>query len=119
MHARPLSIFTQQVLLLYPDREKQLKDFRQVLQMQGQTMVLELDGKTDSFTFDNLYDMESTQDMIYQDIGLPLLDRAFEGYNGTIFAYGQTGVLLLLSCFCIQTPLEIGWLSTVHKCAHL
>lgn len=28
---------------------------------------------------------------MYEDIGLEMLDHAFEGYNVCIFAYGQTG----------------------------
>lgn len=28
--------------------------------------------------------------MVYNDLALPLLTKAFDGYNGTIFAYGQT-----------------------------
>ena len=28
---------------------------------------------------------------VYAAIGSPLLDKAFGGYNATIFAYGQTG----------------------------
>jgi len=31
------------------------------------------------------------QDNLFQDLGGPLLDNAFEGYNNCIFAYGQTG----------------------------
>jgi kinesin family member 1 len=31
------------------------------------------------------------QDNLFQDLGAPLLDNAFEGYNNCIFAYGQTG----------------------------
>ena len=33
----------------------------------------------------------STQEMVYRDLGLPLLSQALDGFNGTIFAYGQTG----------------------------
>ncbi|XP_052270651.1 kinesin-like protein unc-104 isoform X2 [Dreissena polymorpha] len=33
----------------------------------------------------------STQKMVYNDIGLEMLEHAFEGYNVCIFAYGQTG----------------------------
>ena len=29
--------------------------------------------------------------MIFNDLGIPMLDKAFAGFNGTIFAYGQTG----------------------------
>ena len=31
------------------------------------------------------------QKKVYNDIGLEMLDHAFEGYNVCIFAYGQTG----------------------------
>ncbi|PSK42217.1 Kinesin-like protein unc-104 [Elsinoe australis] len=31
------------------------------------------------------------QDDVFSDLGLPLLDNAFQGYNNCIFAYGQTG----------------------------
>ncbi|KAK4228733.1 putative kinesin-like protein unc-104 [Podospora fimiseda] len=31
------------------------------------------------------------QQNLFQDLGLPLLDNAFQGYNNCIFAYGQTG----------------------------
>ncbi|XP_071955495.1 kinesin-like protein KIF17 isoform X2 [Antedon mediterranea] len=44
-----------------------------------------------SFTFDGAYFVESTTEQIYADIAYPLVDGVLEGYNGTIFAYGQTG----------------------------
>ena len=31
------------------------------------------------------------QDDVFADLGMPLLDNAFQGYNNCIFAYGQTG----------------------------
>ncbi|KIX01315.1 uncharacterized protein Z518_09040 [Rhinocladiella mackenziei CBS 650.93] len=31
------------------------------------------------------------QDHLFSDLGVPLLDNAFQGYNNCIFAYGQTG----------------------------
>jgi kinesin family protein 3/17 len=43
------------------------------------------------FSFDSVYDWNSTQDGIYKEQGFPIVDSVLEGYNGTIFAYGQTG----------------------------
>ena len=43
------------------------------------------------FNFDYTYDDDSVQPTVYQNLGAPLLDKAFGGWNGTIFAYGQTG----------------------------
>lgn len=44
-----------------------------------------------TFTFDHVYDGNSTQVQVYQDLGRPVVNQALEGFNGTIFAYGQTG----------------------------
>lgn len=43
------------------------------------------------YTFDSVYDCNSTQEDIYAEIFHPLVDSVLEGFNGTIFAYGQTG----------------------------
>ncbi|XP_059138921.1 kinesin-like protein KIF17 isoform X2 [Physella acuta] len=43
------------------------------------------------FTFDGAYGTDSTTEQIYGDIAYPLVEGVIEGYNGTIFAYGQTG----------------------------
>jgi len=41
--------------------------------------------------FDKVYDQEATQSQIYIDVVAPLVEQILEGYNGTVFAYGQTG----------------------------
>ena len=45
---------------------------------------------THLFTFDRVFTAESTQHDVYQTVGLPVVKSVLEGYNGTIFAYGQT-----------------------------
>jgi kinesin family protein 1/kinesin family protein 3/17 len=44
-----------------------------------------------TFAYDFVYGMNTEQANVYQDVGAPILARAFSGFNGTIFAYGQTG----------------------------
>nr|XP_027236364.1 osmotic avoidance abnormal protein 3-like [Penaeus vannamei] len=44
-----------------------------------------------SFTFDGAYFTDSTTEGIYGDVAFPLVESVLEGYNGTVFAYGQTG----------------------------
>jgi kinesin family protein 1 len=53
---------------------------------------------TKTFAFDRSYwsfDRKAPnyagQDNLHEDLGKPLLDNAFQGYNNCIFAYGQTG----------------------------
>ncbi|XP_023286500.1 kinesin-like protein KIF3B [Seriola lalandi dorsalis] len=43
------------------------------------------------FTFDSVYGWESKQSDIYDDAVRPLVESVLHGFNGTIFAYGQTG----------------------------
>ncbi|XP_040570010.1 osmotic avoidance abnormal protein 3 isoform X2 [Lepeophtheirus salmonis] len=44
-----------------------------------------------NFTFDGCYHTDSTTEQIYSEITYPLVEGVLEGYNGTVFAYGQTG----------------------------
>ncbi|KAL3670368.1 hypothetical protein V7S43_004677 [Phytophthora oleae] len=48
-------------------------------------------GQLKSFTFDSVYDENTSQRQFYDESGYPLVESIFDGYNGTIFAYGQTG----------------------------
>ncbi|PLB38903.1 kinesin-3 motor protein uncA [Aspergillus candidus] len=43
------------------------------------------------WSFDNKAPNYASQDNLFDDLGTPLLDNAFGGYNNCIFAYGQTG----------------------------
>lgn len=52
----------------------------------------EQDGETGRpFTYDAVYDDSSTQRQVYDEGAFPLVESVMTGYNGTIFAYGQTG----------------------------
>ena len=46
-------------------------------------------------TYLNYFQLEDAkfagQRKVYEDIGLEMLEHAFEGYNVCVFAYGQTG----------------------------
>ncbi|KAI1079469.1 P-loop containing nucleoside triphosphate hydrolase protein [Whalleya microplaca] len=44
-----------------------------------------------SFTFDRVFDMKSRQLDIFDYSIKPTVDDILNGYNGTVFAYGQTG----------------------------
>ena len=43
------------------------------------------------FTFDYVFDSESSQTEVYEQTAKPAVFSILEGYNSTIFAYGQTG----------------------------
>ncbi|XP_074038084.1 kinesin-like protein Klp68D [Leptinotarsa decemlineata] len=43
------------------------------------------------FTYDSVYDESSTQQNLYDETVRPLVASVLDGYNGCVFAYGQTG----------------------------
>lgn len=44
-----------------------------------------------SFSFDYVFGSDCAQSLIYEQTAFSLVDNVLDGYNGTIFAYGQTG----------------------------
>ena len=69
-----------------PDTQQYLLALQVVVQSSGETGEL---PKT--FTFDNVFDWNCTQSEVYNETAKPIVDSVLEGYNGTVFAYGQTG----------------------------
>ena len=43
------------------------------------------------FTFDASFPPETTQQQVYDTAATEIIEAVMTGYNGTIFAYGQTG----------------------------
>jgi kinesin family protein 3/17 len=43
------------------------------------------------FSFDLTFEPGCLQERIFKQAALPIIESVLEGYNGTIFAYGQTG----------------------------
>ncbi|XP_061096804.1 kinesin-like protein KIF1A isoform X7 [Conger conger] len=78
------------------------KDSKCIIQMSGNTTTIinpKQPKENKSFNFDYSYwshtspeDINyASQQQVYRDIGVEMLQHAFEGYNVCIFAYGQTG----------------------------
>jgi hypothetical protein len=51
----------------------------------------EPDSAPKQFTFDGVYDEKTIQKNFYEESCFGLVENVLEGFNGTIFAYGQTG----------------------------
>eukprot|EP00054_Salpingoeca_dolichothecata_P014791 m.84027 g.84027 ORF g.84027 m.84027 type:complete len:952 (+) comp21167_c0_seq1:84-2939(+) len=47
-------------------------------------------SKPAAFTFDKVFDTNTTQQEVYNYTARPIVEDVLQGYNGTIFAYGQT-----------------------------
>jgi len=54
-------------------------------------IVHQIDGAQGGFTFDRVFDMNSRQSDVFDFSIKSTVDDILNGYNGTVFAYGQTG----------------------------
>ncbi|XP_045676370.1 centromere-associated protein E isoform X4 [Phyllostomus hastatus] len=70
-------------------REEALGEATQVYWKTGNNAVYQVDGSK-SFNFDRVFHSNETTKNVYEEIAVPIIDSAIQGYNGTIFAYGQT-----------------------------
>ncbi|GMH59739.1 hypothetical protein TrST_g1581 [Triparma strigata] len=56
-----------------------------------QVVIKDPSGMDKPFTFDHVFSATTKQDFFYEECCYSLVESALAGYNGTIFAYGQTG----------------------------
>lgn len=57
-----------------------------------------------TFTFDGFYGISSSTEKIYSEVVRPIVNGVIEGYNGTVFAYGQTSCGKTFTMEGIQSP---------------
>jgi kinesin family protein 15 len=55
------------------------------------TVTLAVKPTEKSFGFDYVAEGHTSQEEIFQAVGLPVTQKCLQGYNGTILCYGQTG----------------------------
>ncbi|XP_058522622.1 centromere-associated protein E [Ochotona princeps] len=68
---------------------EELGDATQVYWKADNNAIYQVDGSK-SFNFDRVFHSNETTKHVYEEIAVPIIDSAIQGYNGTIFAYGQT-----------------------------
>jgi kinesin family protein 1/kinesin family protein 3/17 len=72
-------------------------------------------GEPSKFAFDIIYGMDTEQVNVYKQVGIPMLEKAFDGFNSTIFAYGQTGSGKSWSMTGADTPELEGIIPRMNK----
>lgn len=60
-----------------------------------------------TFTFDAVFDPDVTQRKLYDVCSAPVVEAVLSGFNGTIFAYGQTGAGKTFTMEGSQEPPEL------------
>jgi kinesin family protein 3/17 len=74
------------------EKKEQSKQVVQVDQSRNEIFLTHpIANKKKQFTFDYTYDEKSRQEEVYQMCAFRIVESVLQGYNGTIFAYGQTG----------------------------
>lgn len=73
--------------LLEREKIKRCKECLFVLPNKNQLVL----GKDQNFTFDYVFNDTASQDDLYTSTVKPLVQSCLDGYNATVFAYGQTG----------------------------
>jgi Kinesin motor domain len=70
------------------------KQIVETFAQEGQIRVRNPKGASDAvkvFTYDQVYGSDSEQLEVFSVTAKPIVESVLAGYNGTIFAYGQTG----------------------------
>ncbi|XP_051021708.1 centromere-associated protein E [Acomys russatus] len=70
-------------------REEELGEATHVYWKADNNAIYQSDGGK-SFNFDRVFHSNETTKHVYEEIAVPIINSAIQGYNGTIFAYGQT-----------------------------
>nr|CAH7730775.1 unnamed protein product [Callosobruchus chinensis] len=72
------------------DSEKTLNNKRYI-HLERNVLQLLKSNINRTFQFCKVFSEESTQVDLYRCIAVPIVEKVLQGYNGTIFAYGQSG----------------------------
>ena len=74
------------------ENERSVVNTRDALREVSITQTVKGDKQVDrTYNFDQVFGAHATQEDIYDDAVRPIVEEVLEGFNCTIFAYGQTG----------------------------
>ena len=80
---------------LRPMSEKEIQSgFKKIVEIDRSTASVHITNPQNqviNFTFDYGFPEDITQEEVYEETAAPIVSGVLEGFNGTIFAYGQTG----------------------------
>ncbi|GAO50205.1 hypothetical protein G7K_4339-t1 [Saitoella complicata NRRL Y-17804] len=80
-----VQVLDEHVLVFDPPDSNPLTKFQRTLHNPGKRI------KDMRYAFDRVFDETATQEEVYANTTMQLLDGVIDGYNATVFAYGATG----------------------------
>ena len=77
----------------FNDSEKEIDPTTPIksIDQKNSSLKIQKEYDTKSFSYDHIYPEDSTQSQIFEETSKNVVKSVLNGYNGTIFAYGQTG----------------------------
>ena len=81
------------VLRIKPKTEEEYLENNKIFEIKDDNLIVFNDSKNNSkiYKFDYIFNEDSSQKQIFEICSKDICDSLFEGYNGTIFTYGQIG----------------------------
>ena len=77
----------------FNDQEKQIDPTTPIksIDLKNNFIQIQKEYDTKTFNYDHIYPEDSNQQEIFEETSKNVVQSVLNGYNGTIFAYGQTG----------------------------
>ena len=66
-------------------------DISNDLTLLHKSINITVSGVSSEFQFDEVLNDQTSQEMVFRKCVSPIIDKAMDGFNGCVFAYGQTG----------------------------
>lgn len=89
---------------------------KKVVTPDGKKLVFSYKGQEHGFKFDHVLGDAANQLVVFEQLGKPQVEKAFDGYNSTIFAYGQTGSGKTFTMLNVRgLPQDIGLIPRISE----
>lgn len=89
---------------------------KKVVTPDGKKLVFSYKGQEHGFKFDHVLGDAANQLVVFEPLGKPQVEKAFDGYNSTIFAYGQTGSGKTFTMLNVRgLPQDIGLIPRISE----
>jgi hypothetical protein len=79
------------IVRIRPKIEREFDQGTSSIKVDGNSIITNTKNESKQYTFDYIATEESNQSEIFDQCARGIADSTLQGYNGTIFVYGQTG----------------------------
>ena len=88
-HSQNIQVFVR----CRPLKDNEKRSAVEVLPERNEIKLVERSKRSSAknFVYDQVFSCDSRQDQVFDAVVRPLIDQVLDGYNCTVFAYGQTG----------------------------